>query len=67
VKTIVRSKPILPARRTAAWKGERLQDADREEHDRERLRRGVVLACEQIRDEGLRDEAAAEAVEREQA
>jgi hypothetical protein len=46
--------------------GERLQDPDREEHDRERVRRGVVLAREQVGDEGLGDEAAAEAVEREE-
>src|SRR6266508_6601729 len=46
--------------------GERLQDPDREEEDRERLRRGVVLAREEIGDERLGDEAAAEAVEREQ-
>jgi hypothetical protein len=46
--------------------GECLQDADREEDDRERLRRGVVFACEEIGDEGLGDEASAEAAEREQ-
>ena len=47
--------------------GERLEEADREEEDGERLRRGVVLAGEEVGDEGLGDEAAAEAVEREQA
>ena len=45
---------------------ERLEDADREEDDRECVGRGVVLAYEQVGDERLRDKAAAEAVEREQ-
>src|SRR5207249_10996407 len=45
---------------------ERLQDPDREEDERERVRRGAVLARKQVGDEGLRYEAAAEAVESEQ-
>ena len=49
-----------------ALEGERLQEADREEDDRQRVRGGVVLAHEQVGDKRLRDEAAAEAVESEQ-
>ena len=46
--------------------GERLEEADREEDDRECLRGGAVLAGEEVGDERLRHEAATEAVEREQ-
>jgi hypothetical protein len=64
VKTIVRKSPIRSARRTAAWK--RLEDADREEDDGERVSRRPILPHKQVSNERLRNEAAAEAVEREQ-
>ncbi len=44
----------------------RLENPDREEDDPERLGRSAVPAGEQVRDERLRDEAAAEAVQGEE-
>src|SRR6266545_773789 len=46
--------------------GERLEDADGEEDEPERLWRGAELAGEPVGDEGLDDEAAREGVEREE-
>jgi len=54
------------ASRTAAWKESACRSPIGEEEERERLRGCVVLAHEQVGDEGLRDEAAAEAVERKE-
>ena len=62
-----RAQESEPARKpNGGLKGEGLKNADREEDDGERLWRGVVLAHEEVGDEGLRDEAAPEAVECEQ-
>ena len=52
-----------------SWRGQKrrcLQQPDREEHDAEHADRRVELRRQPVRDEGLHDEAPAEAVEREQ-
>ena len=66
VKTIVRSRPIRPASRTATWNESAWRMPIAKKTIASVVRRGAVLADEQVRDERLRDEAAAEAVEREE-
>ncbi len=53
--------------RTAAWNENAWRIPIAAEEDGERLGRGVVLPREEVRDERLRDESSAQAVEREQA
>jgi hypothetical protein len=66
VKTIVRRRPMRPARRRAAWKECPCRIPIAKKMIARVWGEASYLRVEPLGDEGLWDEAAAEAVEREQ-